>query len=634
MTPMHALRSFCLSLLLVTQAGLTAVAADDGFIDLFDGRTLAGWKAADPSFWSVEDGAITAKITGDHPLKENLYLIWQGGEPADFELTLTHRVSGSEGINCGFQFRSRELPNHDVAGYQVDNNLNTDWLVRLYDEHGRHTLAWRGEHTVFDRNGQAQTTAIPDAKGPPWFRLEDWHEYRLRCQGPHLTLYVNGRLAAGVVDRDPAQQDFKGILALQLHTGPPTVAQFKDIRLKVLEPGTAATDAAASSEAEASRPPLMDKTLVAWVSPANLDQRGGSVLTIDDLQSHFDGVVFGELAPRKWMPGSDLWRRTQKEQSDWPEETAESGTFVQVAIAYQGTAVTVFRNAQPVVRYTMSNPPQAFGPAAAVLFGRRHLDAGDPDNSFEGRIRDARIYAQALNAETLAALKPAQAASGNEPTPWAWWSFADEGLREKTGRFTGIKLIGDVRINEGCLVLGGKGATVVCTCPGDEDGTRLSVPKQWSFDSAVPDEVVRSTRLFRERLLADPNRPRYHFCLPEDMGQPGDPNGAFFANGRYHLMYLLLTDNPPGEKEQGWSGVYGLPRLLWLGDDGTLRMRPADELRNLRGSGKSWTEMVVTPERPQTLEGVMGRSCELELEVGPGPATRCGLKVRASPDGS
>ena len=90
-------------------------------------------------------------------------------------------------------------------------------------------------------------------------------------------------------------------------------------------------------------------------------------------------------------------------------------------------------------------------------------------------------------------------------------------------------------------MLGGKGATVVmASAPDSADGqtTWAPVPKAWSLTSPVPDEVVRSTRLLRERFLADPYRPGYHFCTPEDMGMPGDPNGAFYHNGRYHLMYL------------------------------------------------------------------------------------------------
>ncbi len=54
----------------------------------------------------------------------------------------------------------------------------------------------------------------------------------------------------------------------------------------------------------------------------------------------------------------------------------------------------------------------------------------------------------------------------------------------------------------------------------------------------VPKEVINSTRQLRERLLADPYRPAYHFVFPEGNGRPGDPNGAFYHNGRYHLMFL------------------------------------------------------------------------------------------------
>ena len=282
--------------------------------------------------------------------------------------------------------------------------------------------------------------------------------------------------------------------------------------------------------------PFQDKTLVVWAAPANLTQQAGSALTIDDGQSHFDAIVFAELTPRKWMAGSDGFSRTFKDQKAWPEESAEGRTFAQIAIVYQGREVTIYRNSELYARYTMPNPPRSFGPAAVVMFGQRHLDAGDKENSFTGRIRDARIYDRPLDRETIAALQAGQATG--DLKPWAWWSFADEGLREKTGRFTEIRLLGEVRIEDGCLVLGGKGATVISTAHGGAEGKRVSVPKVWSTDGPVPDEVLRSTRLLRERFLADPYRPSYHFCVPEDMGIPGDPNGAFYHNRRYHLMYL------------------------------------------------------------------------------------------------
>ncbi|MCC6696405.1 MAG: DUF1080 domain-containing protein [Candidatus Hydrogenedentes bacterium] len=219
-----------------------AAPVEEGYESIFDGKTLAGWLAADPSFWTVEDGAITAKITPEHPTDRNHYLVFQGGKLGDFELKLRHRIVSKDSVNGGFQFRSEifdgEIPN-DCRGYQVDNNTKTPWLVRLYDEFGRHDLALRGEKTVFGPDGSKNTAPLAEAVGDPWFKLEEWHEYHLICRGAELTLKVDGRHVAEVVDNDPKQQDFSGILALQLHSGPPMTVQFKDIRLKKLNAGPA-----------------------------------------------------------------------------------------------------------------------------------------------------------------------------------------------------------------------------------------------------------------------------------------------------------------------------------------------------------------------------------------------------------
>lgn len=228
------------SIAAIVLASSTFAHAEPGFESIFDGETLDGWQAADMRFWSVRDGAITAEITEEQPTGRNHYLVWQGGELGDFELKLTHRIVSPHNVNGGFQFRSEifdgDIPG-DCRGYQVDNNKdpNTPWLVRLYDEFGRHDLALRGERTVFTPEGERQVHTLAEATGDAWFKLEEWHEYHLICRGPHLTLKINGRVAAQVSDYDPAQQDFSGILALQLHSGPPMKVQFKDIRIKRLE---------------------------------------------------------------------------------------------------------------------------------------------------------------------------------------------------------------------------------------------------------------------------------------------------------------------------------------------------------------------------------------------------------------
>ncbi|MBM3290470.1 MAG: DUF1080 domain-containing protein, partial [Candidatus Hydrogenedentes bacterium] len=250
-------------LALITLPLRQALADDTGFTSIFDGTTLAGWRAGDASYWSVEDGAITARITKDHPCTINQYLVWEGGELADFELKLETRVNGNGGINNGFQYRSRQLPDGDVCGYQVDNNLQTPWLVRLYDEYGRHDLAMRGERATFDAGGNRSAGPMPEAAGEAWFKLEEWHEYRLVCLGGHIQLFVNGKLAAEVHDNDPRRAEPQGILALQLHSGPETFVQFRNVRLKILKPADA-PPRHAPTVAENTRNGLLDSALAWW----------------------------------------------------------------------------------------------------------------------------------------------------------------------------------------------------------------------------------------------------------------------------------------------------------------------------------------------------------------------------------
>ena len=80
----------------------TVPAEDDGFVTIFDGKTLDGWDG-DPKFWSVENGPITGKTTPENPTKGNTFIVWKDGKTANFELVLEFKF---EGGNSGIQYRS------------------------------------------------------------------------------------------------------------------------------------------------------------------------------------------------------------------------------------------------------------------------------------------------------------------------------------------------------------------------------------------------------------------------------------------------------------------------------------------------------------------------------------------------
>ncbi len=502
---------------------LAAAPPEPGFVPLFDGKTLNGWETPDMSCWSVQDGAITGRITPEHPIKSNQYLVWH--EPmGDFELKLQFRMFGSHGINSGFQFRSRIIPGHDLAGYQMDNNLDTPWLCRLYEEHGRETLAFRGKRADIDPTGSSRLSDISDAGGTPWFRLEDWHEYHLIAQGTHLSLFVNGKPAAEVLDGDAQRAAISGVLGLQLHTGPPTTVQFRNIRLRTLKPGAKPTAVIRPvAERATSTAAIADKTLVAWVVPANLTQHGGSVLTLDDRRGHFDGIVFGETAPARWVTGSEFYHRTDRGVAAAAPAETGGAEPIQMAAVYRGREVTLYRNGKVYSHHTVAEP-QSFVTDSTTIIGLRHLEAGDRA-CFAGSVLDARIYRAPLTAEELEALRPGTMGSTK---PYAWWNFARGNGKDVMGRYPAAKLVGNARVAGGRLQLDGEGSYMV------------SPPES----GQTPDAA---------------QLPVYHFTSPTGQDcMPFDPNGAVYFHGRYHLGYIYQQ-----EGRHYWGHVSSTDLLHW-----------------------------------------------------------------------
>ena len=148
---------------------------------------------------------------------------------------------------------------------------------------------------------------------------------------------------------------------------------------------------------------LREKTLEAWVVLADLEQRGGGVITVEtESGAIFDAIVFAEKDARRWISGSDNFRRTRS--VDGPAETAKPGELIHLAIAYRADgSIALFRNGQPYgVPYTPdAAQPVTFPKTARLLFGRRHTGGGKA--FFTGEIEEARLYDRALTAEEVAA---------------------------------------------------------------------------------------------------------------------------------------------------------------------------------------------------------------------------------------
>ena len=94
-------------------------------------------------------------------------------------------------------------------------------------------------------------------------------------------------------------------------------------------------------------------------------------------------------------------------------------------------------------------------------------------------------------------------------------------------------------------------------------------------DANATDELVQCSRRLRERLLRDPHRPRYHFCAPEGMAMPFDPNGCLYWNGAYHLFYIFQD---PGLPRGGhcWGHASSADLLHWAHHPTALAPAPGD----------------------------------------------------------
>jgi 3-keto-disaccharide hydrolase len=214
-----------------------------GFVSIFDGSSLKGWDG-DSKFWRVENGAIVGQTTAENPLKENTFIIWRGGEPADFELKLEYRIDAT---NSGIQIRSVRLPvgtaqgsaavvgNWVLKGYQCDIDAANRFTGQIYEERGRGFLAMRG-----------QFTHIPDGGGPKVvgalqrtseelleiIKVNDWNQAHIIARGNMITEILNGHVTSTLVDDDTKARAMKGLLGFQVHVGEPMKVEFRNIWLK------------------------------------------------------------------------------------------------------------------------------------------------------------------------------------------------------------------------------------------------------------------------------------------------------------------------------------------------------------------------------------------------------------------
>ncbi|MGB7344893.1 MAG: DUF1080 domain-containing protein [Pirellulaceae bacterium] len=214
----------------------------DGFKPLFDGKSMEGW-SGNPKFWSIEDGAITGITTPDNVTEGNTFCVFKDEMGGDFELVFDFRI---EGHNSGVQYRSFRLEGGAdewrIGGYQADMDAAKQWAGTLYGEKFRGILAKRGEKvalTAGKKEGsvarEVESLGDPAELGKKINDYPEWNTFRVVAKGYHFQHYINDTLMIDCTDNDEANRRDKGLIALQLHQGPPMKVQFKNIKIKELK---------------------------------------------------------------------------------------------------------------------------------------------------------------------------------------------------------------------------------------------------------------------------------------------------------------------------------------------------------------------------------------------------------------
>jgi len=194
------------------------LAADDGFVPLFDGKTLSGWvQRGGKAKYSAEDGAIVGTSV---PNTSNSFLCTEKTF-GDFILELEFKVD--PGLNSGVQIRSesrKEYRNGVVHGYQVEIDPSSRaWSGGIYDESRR---GWLND---LKKNEPARKA----------FKRNEWNQFRIECRGDSIKTWLNGVPAADLKDSKTP----RGFIGLQVHgvggRTEPLRIRWRNIRIKELD---------------------------------------------------------------------------------------------------------------------------------------------------------------------------------------------------------------------------------------------------------------------------------------------------------------------------------------------------------------------------------------------------------------
>ena len=182
-------------------------------VSIFDGKTFKGWEG-NLKIFRIEKGALVGG-TLKEKIARNEFLSTKKTYK-NFILKLEVKLLGGPKANAGIQIRTKRIPNHhEVIGYQAD--MGKGWWGSLYDESRRRRVLSKADPAVIDKI----------------LKPDEWNSYEVRCEGKRIRLFINGTQTIDYTEPDP-KIPLEGVIAVQIHGGPPSEAWYRSISIREL----------------------------------------------------------------------------------------------------------------------------------------------------------------------------------------------------------------------------------------------------------------------------------------------------------------------------------------------------------------------------------------------------------------
>jgi hypothetical protein len=233
------MKTFSIGLFLLLGFCAAHGAGKDGFISIFDGKTLKGWEAMPTRTapdWTVKDGLIVGK--GDHGRG---YLTYSPNKNvANLELKFSYRFpsKGNSGVSIRAivdKTRKRDFQSYhaDLGHLGIGKNVMGAW--DFHTPGRKEHRCFRGDRLVIAENDKPTITPIKDALSAGDIKKGAWNSVHIIAKGNNFKLYINGKLSSEFTEHLPKAKRLKsGMIQLQLHD-PGMIVHFKDLMLKVLK---------------------------------------------------------------------------------------------------------------------------------------------------------------------------------------------------------------------------------------------------------------------------------------------------------------------------------------------------------------------------------------------------------------